>query len=131
MAIEARAVFCDDIRREDNGKAILIGVYTNDLIPGTLPTNLSLSLWLDVRGIPEGHHQVKISVNPPAGEKISIPGEIDVHSTERPVTLMFVGVPVILSEPGLIKIFIDISGIEVVAGQLIVTEPPQLQAEKI
>lgn len=127
MPVEARIVFCDDIRREDNGKAILIGVYTSDLIPGALPTNLLLSLWLDLRGVPEGHHKVKISVVPPTGEALSIPGEIDVQAPDRPTALMFVGLPILLKEAGLIKVLIDISGNEVVAGQLAVTEPPQLQ----
>jgi len=130
MSVEARAVFCDDIRREDNGKAILIGVYTSDLIPGVLPTNISLSLWLDIRGVPLGHHKLTITVELPAQEKISVPGEIDVQETEKPITLMFVGMPAALKEPGFIKVVLDILGAEVVAGQLMVTEPPQVQPVK-
>jgi hypothetical protein len=44
-------LLCDDIRREVNGKAILIGVYSGDIIVPTAPTSLGLSLWLQGRAI--------------------------------------------------------------------------------
>jgi hypothetical protein len=45
------AIICDDIRREDNGKAILIGVYGSNIILQSLPATLALSIWvhLDAR----------------------------------------------------------------------------------
>lgn len=39
-------IFCDDIRREDNGKLIFIGVYPEDIYPHKFPANLRLSLWV-------------------------------------------------------------------------------------
>jgi hypothetical protein len=39
------AIICDDVRREDNGKAILIGVYPVDVVVETLPANVQLALW--------------------------------------------------------------------------------------
>ena len=39
-------LLCDDIRREDNGKAILIGVYSGDIVVPQFPAVLRLSLWL-------------------------------------------------------------------------------------
>jgi hypothetical protein len=44
-------LLCDDIRREVNGKAILIGVYSGDIIVPTVPTSLGLSLWLQGRAV--------------------------------------------------------------------------------
>lgn len=125
MSVEARVVFCDDIRREDNGKAILIGVYTGDLIPSVLPVSLPLSFWIDIRGMPLGRHNFTLLVELPAGETISVPGELDVPEADKPITLMFVGIPAFLKEPGLIKVLVDISGTEVLAGQLTVTALPQ------
>lgn len=129
MSTEARVVFCDDIRREDNGKAILIGVYTGDLIPGVLPANLPLSLWIDIRDVPIGHHNLVITLELPGGGKISVPGELDVVEADKPITLMFVGLPAQINEPGLIRVLIDISGTEVIAGQLTVLAPPQAQTD--
>ena len=35
-------VICDDVRREDNGKHILVGVYGADIVPGALPGGIVL-----------------------------------------------------------------------------------------
>jgi hypothetical protein len=40
------AIFCDDIRREDNGKELLIGVYSGSLQLPMLPTPVMLSVWV-------------------------------------------------------------------------------------
>jgi hypothetical protein len=42
------AVLADQIRREANGKAIIIGVYTGDIVVEQFPVNLSLAIWLEV-----------------------------------------------------------------------------------
>jgi len=38
------AIFCDDIRREDNGKELLIGVYSGSLQVPILPAPVMLSV---------------------------------------------------------------------------------------
>lgn len=40
------AIICDDVRREDNGKEILIGVYTGDMIFAQLPGTMRACIWL-------------------------------------------------------------------------------------
>jgi Family of unknown function (DUF6941) len=40
------ALVCDDARREDNGKDILIGVYSSDIRVTRFPITLRLVLWL-------------------------------------------------------------------------------------
>jgi hypothetical protein len=40
------ALFCDDIRHESNGKQILIGVYTGDILPAQFPAVISISIWV-------------------------------------------------------------------------------------
>lgn len=39
-------VVCDEIRKEDNGKAILIGVYSGDILVNELPIQIGISLWV-------------------------------------------------------------------------------------
>jgi hypothetical protein len=39
------AFFCDDVRREDNGKFIFVGVYTQQLSIATFPQLLNLSFF--------------------------------------------------------------------------------------
>lgn len=43
------SIICDDIRREDNGKFILIGVYPEVIMLNTLPAQIVLSIWLQFR----------------------------------------------------------------------------------
>lgn len=43
------AIICDDIRREDNGKFILIGVYPEVIILSAIPAQITLSLWLQFK----------------------------------------------------------------------------------
>jgi hypothetical protein len=38
------AFICDEVRREDNGKLLIIGVYTNDIIVINFPVNLLLTV---------------------------------------------------------------------------------------
>jgi hypothetical protein len=40
------AIFCDDIRREDNGKELLLGVYSGSLQVPILPAPVMLSVWV-------------------------------------------------------------------------------------
>jgi len=47
-SIEVKAVIiCDDIRKEVNGKAILIGVFATDILVFKLPATIGLSFWFE------------------------------------------------------------------------------------
>jgi len=47
-------VVADQIRREDNGKSIIIGVYSGDIIPGRFPSDLQFAFWIEVEiGMPK------------------------------------------------------------------------------
>lgn len=41
-------IVCDDIRMESNGKQLLIGVYTIDILVASFPARMRLSFWIDV-----------------------------------------------------------------------------------
>jgi len=43
------AILCDDIRQEANGKLILIGIYTGDILISEFPAKLSLCILLHGR----------------------------------------------------------------------------------
>ena len=44
------AFLCDQMRREDNGKRIAIGIYSRDIVPGMIPTIIPVSLVLAFNG---------------------------------------------------------------------------------
>ena len=54
------AIVCDDVRREDNGKFIIIGAYGSDIRVSLTPANLRLSLLVAARS--ETEHQTLVSV---------------------------------------------------------------------
>lgn len=41
-------IICDDVREENNGKSIIIGIYTGDILVKKFPCVLNLSVWLGV-----------------------------------------------------------------------------------
>jgi hypothetical protein len=53
------AVLCDEIRTEDNGKLMFLGVYSGDLLAQELPANLGLSVYLDVF-LPAGEVTIEV-----------------------------------------------------------------------
>ncbi len=59
--IIASALVCDDIRKEENGKAILIGVYSNNIILSTFPVTIPLSLWLQGKA-KDGDYRLELRV---------------------------------------------------------------------
>lgn len=60
------ALVCDDIRREDNGKQILIGVYNDKILVPQFPAPLALSFW--IQGMPSGAGTAQLSLRLTAGE---------------------------------------------------------------
>jgi len=59
--IIASALVCDDIRKEENGKAILIGVYGNNIILSKFPVTMHLSLWLQGKA-KDGDYRLELGV---------------------------------------------------------------------
>lgn len=54
------AIVCDDVRREDNGKLIIIGAYSSDIIIPSYPTKLRLTILIAVRS--ETEHRALLSI---------------------------------------------------------------------
>jgi len=62
-------IVCDDVRREDNGKLILIGIYGSNILVSSFPAMLALSLVISVDVLEnfEGPILIRALLN---GEKI-------------------------------------------------------------
>ena len=48
MIKSTTALLADQIRREDNGKGMIIGVYTGDVLVSSLPASMSFAVWLEL-----------------------------------------------------------------------------------
>ena len=108
MTVSGFVAFCDDIRFENSGKAIIIGLYTEDLVPSHLPQVIPLSFWVRLTGVPAG--ETKLTMKIGANDKIQHTADLTlaVHHPERPTNLYFVGPHISLDQPG--KIFLELSG---------------------
>lgn len=56
------AVLCEDIRTENNGKQLLIGVYLNDIRLSVPSAKISLAFWLQLAGFEEGETELNFRV---------------------------------------------------------------------
>lgn len=55
------ALVCEDVRREVNGKEILIGVYGNAIVVPSFPVDLNLMFWFQARA-PQGDHELRLRI---------------------------------------------------------------------
>jgi len=60
LGIEIKsALACDDIRFEQNGKALLVGVYIADIVLREFPASFVMSYWLSAKINSVGEHSWK------------------------------------------------------------------------
>jgi hypothetical protein len=102
MIVEA-VVLCDAVRREDNGKLLLIGVYSDVIMVPRLPLTIQLTLAIEARVMQAGAFKFSIDVTDPLGNHIveGLSGEgkyegEDGRTTWFPIALP----PVVLSAEG-------------------------------
>lgn len=98
------AIVCDDARREDNGKAILIGVYTGSILISRFPAQMQLAVWIE--------HEVTKIGNFQFSCRIILDDELEIFQVTgdallnelAPGVLAFGGVPLQLQRPGSLKV---------------------------
>lgn len=82
------AILCDDIRQEKNGKLILIGIYSGDILLRDFPSNLLLSMLLhgkasaDCSITIEIRYRVEFENAEPY--EVFAKGEMQIKGTEEP-----------------------------------------------
>lgn len=106
-----QAVICDDVRREDNGKSILIGVYSHDIIVAKLPATFSLASYIvgTVTGVDEAKFETRVKVNNEVMH--SGRGTIRITSRDNPYfTLVSPALPLEIAEEGELVLDAKIEG---------------------
>lgn len=102
MAIDVKsAIICDDIRTEDNGKRLLIGVYTGDILFTEFPVAFAPSIMLEfVPFVQGGAMEFEMKLEAPTGKKSrASPGSLEIANQTRAVLIVNFQ-PVDLLEPG-------------------------------
>jgi hypothetical protein len=69
MIVEA-VILCDQVRTENNGKLLLIGVYSDVIVVPRLPLPIQLTLAIEVRVVQTGTFKFSIDVTDPLGNHI-------------------------------------------------------------
>jgi hypothetical protein len=68
---------CEDIRREDNGKLIIIGMYGQNISLSAVPVGLQLSFLVAVHAGGAGREKIEIDVSLNDEELAKVSGEIE------------------------------------------------------
>jgi hypothetical protein len=101
-------VMCDDCRREDNGKEILIGTYAGSMLVTTIPFVLpTFALRFEV--IPhrsEYKRAVAVLVNPKGEEVFRLEATMGVARLDLPASFFLRASPVIIATTGDYKILL-------------------------
>lgn len=128
MPVSATTVFCDDIRMEQTGKLILVGVYPADLVPAALPGTFPISMFVQLHGLSVGQHKFTLTLKAPSGAVVlEQSDEINHPDAQKPSVLVFGGVLMTIDALGEIIAEITIDGENYPAGHLAVSlpEPPK------
>lgn len=123
MSIDVKALFCDDIRQEANGKFILIGVYSGEMNVGSGPASLMISTWLQISGLSAGLHILRFSARKHVGsqriELAKIEAELEVIEGSLPIAMPLQGLPMNVDSDCSISLSVSFDGTpEVLAGSL-------------
>lgn len=95
------AILCDLVRIEDNGKHIIIGVYTGDILFTKFPTTFRTTLWLEMEPwIQNGGMPFDIRLEAPGLKKpVVMDGEMKIADEDRALLVLLMPVTTITS-PG-------------------------------
>lgn len=111
-----QGVVCDDIRVENNGKYIIIGIYSSAFVPSRLPlaTQIKFGVWAQIEG--PGHFECEFEVilEPDGSPVAGIEMQFDTLDDETEVFLPLPTFPVNIGSPGHIVLRERRSGQEVI-----------------
>lgn len=116
-------LFCDDVRIEQSGKHIVVGVYPADLVPPTIPSVITLAVYIRVEGLASGSHTFKLRLLPPK-EINPLVVEGTGQNADDPVSIIVAGLPLEIQEPGQLQARISFDeGKEFTIGELRIAAP--------
>ena len=127
VQIEA-VVICDQIRFENNGKALFIGVYNDVIMSPTLPLTMVLSLAIAVRAMSSGPLSIAISLFDPMNNDLAngLRGEGKYEGEAGRLTWFPIGFPATLGAEGEYRLRIEIG--EATRTERFLVRKPQPQA---
>jgi len=103
-------ILCDDVRREDNGKFLLIGVYSKDIGFASLPANFTITFWMEVDYLATGTFGLRFrALHRPSGRELfNLEGQAEIPTAERGNSLILGKIPVLVPGEGEIELQMSI-----------------------
>jgi hypothetical protein len=97
----AYVIFCEDVRREDNGKDIIIGVFTDNIIVPLLPTFMRLAFWVPCRVLRPGNVSLQFRLSSANGDILLMTPQVSAEArTGKYLIIRLPGIFVSLNHPG-------------------------------
>jgi hypothetical protein len=84
------ALVCDDSRIEDNGKHIIIGVYSNNVAVEHFPATIGLTLWFQMLVGKAGEIDFEVRARDAFDRKklfSAFEGKMNINQKEEPITM--------------------------------------------
>ena len=94
------AILCDDIRIEDNGKFMLLGVYSGGIIVPQMPIKLSYCLYLEAIPTDTEPKEYSVKVDGPDGLALQIKAKFSAKESGKIVSLHPPPFGIEVSKPG-------------------------------
>jgi len=94
-----RAILCDDIRQEMNGKYIFIGVYSGDVLVPHFPMTMAFSAYVDFIPAKFGEQNIHIRLVGADGPMSGLEGKIGIVDGAKTVGMATPPLPVLIAKP--------------------------------
>jgi hypothetical protein len=106
MPIKVKAaVICDDVRIEDSGKRILIGVYVGELIFDSFPSLFAPKFWIHfVPWIKKGLMNFEMKIEIPGSADIVTPLVLPIGEEKTTAEVTAQGEPLEIGGPGTLRV---------------------------
>lgn len=99
MALKFEALLCDDIRREANGKLILVGVYLANIAMAE-PATISLDLHIGITASKPGDYNLEFTLASPTGKKTLSKGNLKIERADTRTFIEIKGIQVSFEKNG-------------------------------
>jgi hypothetical protein len=124
-------IICDDVRREDNGKDILIGVFNDSMVVEVLPALLpTFGIRFLMKAASVGSYKIESAVSGPDGkEMVKLVGDLSFSSSKYLSSFSFKVSPMVINAIGKHEITFGVHGQTKVVHTFEVITREQLNAE--
>jgi hypothetical protein len=112
--VTAQTIFCDDIRQESNGKYIIIGTYSGEILIYNSVPLVQLATYVSISGLSEGPHSLALAVQLQTVAETRTIGnmtmEVQVTRPDLPAVIAPTGLHIPVDADGLLTLYLSVSG---------------------